>query len=245
MRLLALAPSLRIASPTAMPLPPPAFRLTDARCTHVGKVRTENQDFFALDAHRGVFLLADGMGGRPAGGTASRLAVRAAHDVLKTPQPADHALSAAFQAANAAVWAHAKGNRALLGMGTTLVAARVAGRELRYAHVGDSRAYLGRNGMLRPLTRDHSDGRHLLRAVGIEDPRHAAPPDENSLLLREGDKVMLCSDGLWSVVDAVQIATTLYAYGPIEGASRLVDLALKAGAPDNVTVVVVQVGAPR
>jgi serine/threonine protein phosphatase PrpC len=215
-----------------------------------------------------LFVLADGLGGHAAGEVASRVAVET---VLarwiegNTGQP-HQSLRAATRDANAAVYdaAMEHGRR---GMGTTLTALTLAGHEAIVAHVGDSRAYLVHGGHCVQLTSDHSRAAEMVR-MKLITPEQAATHPNRSMLTRSlggepavqvdiirqpienHDVLVLCSDGLWDLVSRTEIAEVCDALGgpafptPTEASSHLLDLALKRGAPDNITVVLVRITSP-
>jgi serine/threonine protein phosphatase PrpC len=224
--------------------------------TDVGRVRATNEDRFV--ARPPLFLVADGMGGQNGGEvaasiTADLVEAGAADGTIRTV--AD--LAQALGRANAAVWERAGADRDLEGMGTTCTAMLVAGPRLLLAHVGDSRAYLLRRGVLRQLTIDHTliqrlldEGRlrpedaasHPQRSVIIRAIGAAADltPDRVVMELEPEDRLLLCSDGLSGPVAEREIATTLATIpDPQAAAARLVGLANAAGGIDNVTAVVV------
>lgn len=232
------------------------MRFVAGAATDVGRVREENEDSFLVDDHLDLFAVADGMGGHRAGEVASATALEALRASVAGGEPMDDAI----RKANEAVLEKAAGDDDLTGMGTTLTAvvSRPA-REIVVGHVGDSRAYVLRDGELSQLTADHSlveelvrDGRltpeqaavHpqraiITRALGIE-------PDINVDLyeraLETGDRVLLCSDGLTNMVRSDEIATILRREShPARAAERLVDAANEAGGDDNVTAVVLDV----
>ncbi len=219
--------------------------------------------------HGPIFVVADGLGGHAAGEVASRLAtetVIAGWRRTKTPLPRP-ALRDVVRAANTAVY-DASLESGRRGMGTTVTALTLNGHEAVVAHVGDSRAYLVRKGACRQLTSDHSRVGEMLR-MKLLTPEQAANHPARSQLTRslggdptvqvdvvtadvaEGDSFVLCSDGLWDSVSRQELADIAGRIGgdtvatPVEAADRLVDLALKRDAPDNVTVVVVHVTSSR
>lgn len=224
----------------------------------VGRVRSGNED--ALFLGTTVFAVADGMGGHRGGEVASATALGplAALDGQRfgDPDATLDALTAAVVAANTAVARRSHDDPALQGMGTTLTAVLVDGREAHLVHVGDSRAYLARGERLVQLTDDHTLMQTLLdqgritrdqiathphrsvitRAVGVADDVEV---DGMLLTLRDGDRLILCSDGLTGVVDDVTIARTVREHDPATAVERLVDAANAAGGPDNITVVIV------
>ena len=247
----------------------PKISLDVAALSHVGMVRSSNQDSLCalsgsqsppgLDA---LLAVADGMGGHRAGDVASDMAVRGLVDrVSRLERGAGAAdLADAVRRVNADV--HAAAQRPeTLGMGTTLTAAALRGRSLALAHVGDSRAYVLRRGELRQMTRDHSwvadrvaqgllspaqaEGHPwsniLTRAVGIE-PR--VQVDFSVETVRDRDVLLLCSDGLHGMVGDDDIARLLAAGDARAACRALVDLANANGGIDNVAVVVARVVGP-
>jgi serine/threonine protein phosphatase PrpC len=232
--------------------------------TDVGLARSGNEDSYFCG--RTVFAVADGLGGHQGGEVASAAAVEplAALDGrdFADPGEAAAALVDAIREANSAILDRAAGNPELWGMGTTVTAAAVAGDSfLQLAHVGDSRAYLLRDGTLGQLTTDHTVVGELVRR-GRLTPRQAATHPERSILtravgldpripvdapdpleLQPGDQVLLCSDGLTEAVDDDRIAELLAADGDGNAACRaLIDTANAAGGPDNITVVLLRAG---
>jgi PPM family protein phosphatase len=227
--------------------------------TDVGLVRANNQDRFLVAEP--LFAVADGMGGHAAGEVASATAVHALEAAFTEHTPAG--LAEAARAANRAVWDQAQTDSELRGMGTTLVALALVGEpgseELAVANIGDSRLYLLRLGELVQVTTDHSlvgelvaEGsiteaeaeihprRHVLtRALGV-DPDVGV--DLLTVDLHQGDRFLLCSDGLSREVTDDQAASVLRRLAdPEEAAKELVSQAKDHGGNDNVTVVVVDV----
>jgi protein phosphatase len=216
----------------------------------IGLHRKTNEDTYVVQPP--LYAVCDGMGGANAGEVASGLAAETlAAEVAKgTP------IHAAAEAANAAVYQRAHDNVEQAGMGTTLTAFVLEGGTARFAHIGDSRAYLLRDGELRQVSDDHSlvgemmrDGRlteeeaavhpHrsiLSRALGTEP---SARIDEFTEDLLPGDVLLLCSDGLSGPVSADTIRLALTRSDPQAAAERLILEARKQGGPDNITAVVV------
>lgn len=235
---------------TTPPNPPTGPRF--AAATDVGKVRANNEDAYLTAPP--LFAVADGMGGHRAGEVASAAAIRtlqneAGHDT--------DSLVAAVEAANRAVHAEATANPDLAGMGTTITAMMTTHDSAQIVHVGDSRAYLLRNGKLRRLTQDHTvverlarEGkiplgdvdRHPQRSV-LERALGVGPEVDVDVLLldvRPGDRLLLCTDGLTSMLEDDEIREILLTESDPEGAAQaLVAAALEAGGKDNVTAVVV------
>ncbi|MFZ5585647.1 MAG: Stp1/IreP family PP2C-type Ser/Thr phosphatase [Thermodesulfobacteriota bacterium] len=236
--------------------------------TDTGRVRSENQDAIFVPprpAPRGrptFFILADGMGGASGGAVASRTAVEVVRRELERTSarpPWDRALAAAARRAAQAIADKASRDPALRGMGTTLVVLALEDAMALVASLGDSRCYLLRAGRLHQITADHSlvaeqvrDGSltpdqargHQLRNVltkalgAIPD----AAPDVFSIRVRGGDRFLLCSDGLHGVVGERDIAQALAAPQPeARQVAALVELAKRAGGPDNISAIVVRV----
>ncbi len=224
--------------------------------THIGLVRAANQDVALaeeLPDGRALLVVADGVGGIPGGEVASRTAVDALAEALRSSsgEPPEAALRRAFAAANDAVRASQHG--AFDRMSTTLVAALVQDGTAWVANIGDSRAYLMADGEARQLTLDHSwveEGirsgelapddplvalsRHVItRAIGLDADANVdvfGPID-----VPADGVVLLCTDGLHGVLDDRAIADVVAAAG-VEVAQSCVDAVLAAGAPDNVAV---------
>jgi protein phosphatase len=219
--------------------------------TDIGLHRKSNEDTFVVQPP--LYAVCDGMGGASAGEVASGLAA----ETLAAEVAGGTPLHAAAEAANAAVFRRAHENLEQTGMGTTLTAFVLEGATARFAHIGDSRAYLLRDGELRQVSDDHSlvgemvrDGRlteaeaavhpHrsiLSRALGTEPQ---ARIDEFTEDLLPGDVLLLCSDGLSGPVTTDAIRVALTRSDPQAAAERLVLEARRAGGPDNITAVVVQ-----
>lgn len=219
------------------------MRIDAAAATHVGRVRDSNED--AVHVGQAVWAVADGLGGHAAGEVASSIAASAVADLDEAtlgrgPEAALSALGAAVRRANRAVYDEARRQPAYAGMGTTLTVAAVHDGSLFVAHVGDSRAYLLRDGRPRRLTTDHATGQFTLtRVVGLEPdiPVDTHGPEA----LAAGDRVLLCSDGLTAVVADDELAGLVAERRAEEAADDLVRLTLDRGAPDNVAVVVLAV----
>ncbi len=258
----------------------PDHRLAICGATDVGAGRADNQDTFVIAdlrsgdlsnpcnrtefplSKRGILLLVcDGMGGAAAGDLAARVAAEAIKEQLVGARPAaaespNESLKSAVSGANGAVLAEAKAHPEARGMGTTCTAAIVLPDRLFVAQVGDSRAYLLRDGRLQLLTRDQTMAdqlvemgalradqvdtfpyRHvLIQAVGT---RSTIDPITSEAPLRIGDRILLCSDGLHGPVPDHEIGRILGGAADINRAAHeLIQAALTAGGPDNVTVVV-------
>ena len=229
--------------------------------THPGKVRNNNEDSLLVGEGRDetLFVVADGIGGFEAGEVASSITI----DVLKDIAPLG-SLEDAIREANRRILAAAKSDERLSGMGTTVVALRFGGTESEPAaeisHVGDSRAYLLRDGELKPITEDHSLVAELVRSGDLTRDEASEHPQKNLITralgaevevevdttvlpIRSGDRFILCSDGLSDMIPETRMLDllTFSPEGPEKAAQTLVSAALEAGGTDNVTVVVVDV----
>jgi len=223
-----------------------------AALTDIGLHRSTNEDAFVAEPP--LFAVADGMGGAQAGEVASHLALES----LVAALAADEALPEAAGAANQAVYGQSRSDRSRSGMGTTLTAVLLGGDHMRFVHVGDSRLYLWRDERLTQVTDDHSlvgemvrEG-HLSREAAATHPQRSilsralgteprVEIDAGEMELRAGDALLLCSDGLYSMVPEESIAAVLAAVDdPTRVARRLVSEAKSGGGHDNITVIVLR-----
>jgi len=222
-----------------------------------GLIRSSNQD--SVYAGNTLLVVADGMGGHAAGDMASRLVVAAFVPLDERDGGGDllRALAKATRDGNAAIAEVVHENPELDGMGTTLTALLFDGGRLAMAHVGDSRAYLYRDGVLHQLTHDDTFVQSLIDDGRITQEEAAHHPQRSlllralngtevdpSLTIREvtiGDRYLICSDGLPGVVSAEAIAEALANPDPGVTADALIQLALVGGGPDNITVIVADV----
>ncbi|MHA7984717.1 PP2C family protein-serine/threonine phosphatase [Rathayibacter sp. CAU 1779] len=235
--------------------------LTAAALSHVGKVRSNNQDSGYAGAS--LFLVADGMGGHAGGDVASAIATNRIKEIdhaYPTAEEAQIALQSALLAANGLLAETVFEHPELTGMGTTVSALiRVDGR-IAFAHIGDSRIYLMRRGELKQVTTDHTFVQRLVDTGRITEEEALTHP-RRSVLMRvlgdvdsspeidtwtadtnPGDRWLICSDGLSGVIKQELIAAILAnVESPTAAAERLVRASLDAGAPDNVTVVIVDI----
>jgi protein phosphatase len=224
--------------------------------------RQVNEDCYAIVPDLGLCLIADGMGGHNAGQVASQLACESAIRAIEALQGASVGLAEqlrhAVAAANREIFAAAEAKPELSGMGTTFVGVLFGGERLGLAHVGDSRAYLLRQGRLRALTDDHSIVAELLRRQEISEAdarqhphRHVLTralgvrpriePDLAEMTPQAEDVFVLCSDGLTTHVSDDEIAERVGAASDLEvAAAGLVEAANAAGGIDNTTVLLVR-----
>ena len=224
-----------------------------AHRTDTGRQRNANED--AYFARGPLFAVADGMGGAQAGEVASRLAAESFEPVQRGEESPEAYLRAIARTANARIHRLAQADSSRSGMGTTLTAALVEDDEVSFAHVGDSRAYLFRDGELKLLTSDHSLVEELRRQGRLTDeqaedhpqrsiitralgPEREVEVDTMTYRARPGDVYLLCSDGLTTMVREERIAATLADTESLDDAvSSLVREANEAGGRDNITVV--------
>jgi serine/threonine protein phosphatase PrpC len=226
--------------------------------TDTGKVRPSNQDaLLQTEGPYAVFAVADGMGGHRGGNIASAMAVDCLSEIDTRQPPNEAALKAAFDRANRLIWERQREDMSLSGMGTTLTALWEGDKHVLLGHVGDSRAYLFREGALSQVSADHSLVGELLRSgvLSAEDARtypyrnivtRAVGTDKklNSDILRmdkkPGDRWLLCSDGLTEYADHEAITLALTKPLP-EAAEQLMALALSSGGRDNITMLFLEV----
>jgi PPM family protein phosphatase len=222
----------------------------------VGRVRHHNEDR-AL-GRPPVIAVADGMGGAKAGEVAAQMAVDAVGALRGDASP--ERVRDALERANAEIHELARRDAEKAGMGTTMTAAVLSGAAVSVVHVGDSRAYLWRDGELSQITEDHSVVAELVRRGSLSPTEAETHPHRNVITralgaertvsadlvsqpVREGDVILLCTDGLSTYVSDADIGEALGAASGLEAAARaLIDLANRAGGADNVTVVLARVG---
>lgn len=253
--------------------------VTASGLTDPGRVRQNNEDAFLVaqladaadgaapsevvtfdaDAHAVILAVSDGMGGADAGEVASALVVQSLRDALMHAEgDLDEATRRAVEKANRAVWDAAKepGKR---GMGATVTAVCVQGNQAHIAEVGDSRAYLVRNGRIRQVTRDQSFVQFLVDSGALKPEEAEKYPMKNVVLqamgqnadvqvalgrleLRRGDRLLLCSDGLSGMVKAEEMRDAILEEETLDAACRrLVARANERGGEDNITVVIAEV----
>lgn len=236
----------------------PVFGRTDT-----GKVREHNEDSFCILGKRNLFIVADGMGGHNAGEVASRIAIEALveyfseqriHKMSGNKEEIRHSMIAGFFHANNIVMEKASTSSELKGMGCTLVATIVDDGLLHTCHVGDARCYIKNERGIEQLTTDHTGFTLYQKTSGsgkVENlpPRNVVTmaigfpfpqdPEYTCNKLKSNDKILLCSDGLWSMLDDIKINEILNASNtPEEASDELVRQANEEGGKDNITAVV-------
>lgn len=255
--------------------------VTFSALTDVGRKREHNEDNFLVDKKLGLYVVCDGMGGHAAGEVASALAVRSFHEEVKreadllsdfalektgaervSPRDLLSMLEFAANRASARVYAEASADETRRGMGTTLVAALLCGKQLFVTWVGDSRLYLLRDGVLEQVTEDHNVFNELVkrrkmprekveqlaqknavtRAIGVYEH---AEPESIAIDWLPGDRLLLCSDGLYQYFEEdLDGLSQKMALDDLDLAARvLVDAANEAGGSDNITTVLVSLGS--
>ena len=221
--------------------------------TDTGRQRRENED--SAYVRSPVFVVADGMGGAQAGEVASSIAIEAFERELPHSGTPEERLAERVREANQQIYDHSRAEHGREGMGTTLTAAYLDDAHLAIAHVGDSRAYLFRDGELTRLTQDHSLVDELVRQGKLTEEQAAEHPQRSIITralgpepdvevdtwtypVRAGDVLLLCSDGLTSMVPEERIAEILGSAETLEEVGRrLIEGANEAGGRDNITVV--------
>ena len=238
------------------------MRIRTAALTDIGKVRDENEDRFLCDDELRLYAIADGIGGLAGGAQAAEETIAQLSARART-LPADDAWD--FQALFAAINQHVAGIGlaidATFGIGTTLTAVRLYDRRLQLAHVGDSCCHLWRDGALEKLTHDHTveneiKARHGQGAVIFLNPRtrnaltrcigQPNAPEADLLMrpLKDGDRLLLCSDGITRCIGEHEVAQLLpVAQDPVAGLKEIIDLASHRGGHDNATGVLIFVDA--
>ncbi len=231
--------------------------------TDIGKKRKLNQDFVYTSNEPvgnlpNVFIVADGMGGHNAGDYASKCTVQTMVREIKGcfEKSPIRILSKAICVANDRIRSKAKEDESLTGMGTTVVAATCLGKYLQVANVGDSRLYII-NDDIRQITRDHSLVEEMVRMGGIDRETAKHHPDKNIITraigardtieidffyeeLKDGDIVLLCSDGLTNMLEDEEIGRILKGEGSLEErAEKLIEAANNNGGKDNIAVIII------
>ncbi|OBF91821.1 hypothetical protein A5791_15050 [Mycobacterium sp. 852002-51163_SCH5372311] len=237
-----------------------------AGLSDIGCLRTNNQDCWGADPEQSLFMVADGVACSTDGAVAAHLVVELLPTYVGRHLKADLDAATASESLGRAVTefcadfrAYAATDSRVAGANSTLVAVVVSGSRALLAHLGDSRAYLYREQQLERLTRDHSLIQELIDAgeLAVEDAnehpgrniitRHIAMhpralPDTAAVELLSGDRILLSSDGLHGVVDDGALAQILDAHSePGDACAALIDAAKRAGGPDNITAVVIDI----
>lgn len=231
-----------------------------AALSHPGRRRRHNEDAYVVEPP--LFAVADGMGGAKAGEVASGLAAAAVQESANDDESGEARVAALIEEANRRVFRRAHEDRDASGMGTTMTVALIEDDQVAFGHVGDSRAYLIRDGQLEQLTDDHSLVAELVRS-GKLTPEEAETHPQRSVITRAlgteadvdvdtfsvpatpGDLFLLCSDGLTSMVDDMTILDAVERNRPNlqEAAKALVSAANRGGGEDNITVIFFEVAS--
>jgi protein phosphatase len=233
----------------------------------VGIVREDNQDSIQLprdtdpcESHGSLFAVADGMGGFMHGGIASSVAVQSLFETFYTSNPKNVVanLKMGVQAANTGIFKKAQ-QLGVTRMGTTLTAAHIAKNKLTIAHVGDSRLYLIRDGDSKVLTQDHTQVGEMVRMKILTPDKirtHVnrsvlnrclgmdlfVQPDITEQTIQSGDVLILCTDGVWSVIEDDEFGTYTRAYPDVDTLTqKLLDVAMERETDDNISVIAVHI----
>lgn len=239
-------------------------RYTSAGRTDVGVVRSGNEDNLLMEPEHGVFIVADGMGGHAAGEVASEMAVRIVGEALAnvvghTDQEAAEVMREAIVRANAEIFRRTLVEQDKRGMGTTTTALLINGSHYLIGQVGDSRAYLLRDGALLQITKDHSYVQEQVDAGYLTPEQARTHPYSNVItrcvgansdvlpdiylgVLRPGDVFLLASDGLTGMLEEHEVLAIMQGTSsPGQVVDRLIQEANRRGGLDNVTVIVVRI----
>lgn len=246
------------------------FEIRDFGRTNPGRVRLRNEDRLFMDTLSGLYIISDGLGGHAAGEVAADLVVRLLPGAVATHlagwdgkhgPDVEEAMKQALNAVNQAVCEHADADLSLVGMGATATACLVRKQTAVLANVGDSPAFLIRDGRLERLTAEHTltgllvqighispetaekhFGRnHLTQFMGMAEP---LTPHVVFVALRPGDRLLLCSDGLTGELSSARLVSLLADHPqPSDGVNALVDAALTSGGRDNITVILLDMAA--
>ena len=237
--------------------------------TNVGQIRKLNEDSFKIGGFEngkalGVCVLADGMGGHNAGDIASSVAANLlCSDLVERLGETDSLkislnIAAAIDFANSEVYNMSLKNPEQAGMGTTIVVAYVNEERIRIANIGDSRAYLITDKIIKKITVDHSVVEDLVRSGSITRAQARRHPDKNIItralgtekfvdadyydyIPKDGDTILLCSDGLWEMIDDKEIKAIVHSCEDVKATlEKLIDAANKSGGHDNITAVALQ-----
>lgn len=237
------------------------MRIRSCAISDVGRKRQKNEDSYLINDELNLFVVADGMGGHAGGEYASRIAITTIEEMMKkgdSKVSGEQIIQKAIQDAGQKIIAKAEEDRALKGMGTTVICLHLENKKGIIAHVGDSRGYLFRDGVLEQLTDDHSLVNEqvksglitaeeakthqfkniITRSVGVTPEVEV---DISSRKLKAGDAFLLCSDGLSNLVELSEMEGKLREREPVLAAKAMVDLANKRGGDDNITLVLVEV----
>jgi PPM family protein phosphatase len=228
--------------------------------TNPGRIRPNNEDFFVIDNQKSLYLLADGMGGHNAGEVASQGVCKLFEKYFEYPEEniKNHMVDV-FKKVNNIIFTQSSKDESLKGMGATFIACYIKNGIAHLCHAGDVRAYRFRNENLKQITEDHSSVASLIkqgfiteeqakehplrsrvsRAVGINKNTF---PDYNQIVLNKNDTILLCSDGLWNMLDNNNILEVLSKPDKIEEKCReLLKKANNEGGKDNVTAILIEI----
>lgn len=226
--------------------------------THIGNVRASNQDSVLYEETTRLYGVADGMGGHNGGDIASQMAVLLLARILESLFPSEENLRSGFEQVNELIYQEQLKNPILSGMGTTLTVLWENEDKILLGHIGDSRAYLMRNGKIEQISQDHSLVGEMVREGVLTEEQALAHPYRNVITQAVGtaetlnphletinkkaaDKFILCSDGLYEYVSKDEMCELLMRYSPEDAAEKMIEKALTGGGKDNVTVLIAEV----
>lgn len=227
--------------------------------TNIGLVRKVNEDSYLVDEIRNLFVVADGMGGHKGGEIASTLAIKTIDKLLVVDNDSKNQgdlLKKAIEKANSLIYKKATSDKSFSGMGTTITAVLVHTNKLYIANIGDSRAYLITKDKIELLTEDHSLVRALMNTGEITEEEAYKHPNKNILTralgteektnvdlferdLKTGDHILLCTDGLTNLIKDEELLEIIVNNELEKAVNKLMDLALKRGGNDNITLILV------
>lgn len=228
--------------------------------THIGMVRSNNEDAYGVYPDLSLFIVADGLGGHAGGEVASRLAVDAIKEGMASAynKPLENSIINAIKGANTRIILEAKKEYHLRDMGTTVVVIKIEDDRAIVAHVGDSRAYLVHGNVITQVTKDHTVVEEYVRAglLSPDDARYhpsrhalsralgtsgAVDVDVTDIQIQVGDTIILCTDGLTNMVSDKEILNTILELtpSPEKITEKLINLANKNGGIDNITVITI------
>lgn len=226
--------------------------------THIGNVRSSNQDSVLLQQANALYGVADGMGGHNGGDIASQMAVLMLGRILESSKPSEDNLRDGFDQINGLIYQEQMKDPLLSGMGTTFTVLWEADESIILGHIGDSRAYRMRKGKIEQVSQDHSMVADMVREGVLTEEQALVHPYRNiitqavgtaesldpqivTLEKEKGDKYIICSDGLYEYVSKEDMRKLLMRHSAEDAANMMIEKALKGGGKDNVTVLIAEV----
>jgi serine/threonine protein phosphatase PrpC len=240
------------------------MKVRSCAISDVGRKRQKNEDSYLINGELNLFIVADGMGGHAGGEFASRIAITTIEDRFSenangnSNKENKDVIKTSIHDASAKIIEKAEEDQSLKGMGTTVICLNIHDKKSIIGHVGDSRGYLFRDGILEQLTEDHSLVNEQIKSglITEEEAKHHAfkniitrsvgvtaqvEVDIVEKKVKNGDFLVLCTDGLSNLIEQSEMEHELREHEPIIAAKRLVDLANSRGGDDNITLIIVEV----